>query len=73
MGLSVVVPLVWTTSIVSAFCRVVLGLSPAAARRRVALHLVLVVCVGGAVVVWAAGGPAALLSYGLRRLSGTWM
>jgi hypothetical protein len=73
MGLSIVVPLVWTTSIVSAFCRVVLGLSPAAARRRVALHLMLVMFVGGAVVVWAAGGPAALLSYGLRRLSGTWM
>src|SRR5262245_40593254 len=67
MGISLVVPLVWTTFIVTAFCRVVLGLSPAAARRRAAIHLALVIIVGSIAVVWAAGGPAALLSYLVRR------
>jgi hypothetical protein len=72
MGLAIVVPVLWTTVIVTAFCRVVLGLTPAAARGRAALHLAVVVLVGGALVVWAAGGPTALLSYALRRLNGMW-
>ena len=73
MGVSAVVPLVWTMFIVAAFCRVVLGLSASAARWRTAMHLALVVIVVSAVVVWAAGGPTALLSYFLRRLNGMWM
>ncbi|HET6958484.1 MAG TPA: hypothetical protein VFI56_17925, partial [Vicinamibacterales bacterium] len=67
MAISLVVPLVWTTFIVTAFCRVVLGLSPTAARRRAAIHLALVIIVGSIGVMWAAGGPAALLSYLVRR------
>ena len=67
MAISLVVPLLWTTFIVTAFCRVVLGLPPAAARGRAAIHLALVIIVGAIGVVWAAGGPAALLSYLVRR------
>jgi hypothetical protein len=73
MALSIVIPLVWTTFIVTAFCRVVLGLTPAAARWRAGFHLVLVLILGGTLVLWAAGGPVALLSYVLRRLSGMWI
>jgi hypothetical protein len=67
MAMSIVVPLVWTTFIVTAFCRVVLGLPPSAARWRAAMHLTLVFIIGAIAVVWAAGGPAALLSYLVRR------
>jgi hypothetical protein len=69
MGIAILVPLVWTTFIVAAFCRVVLDLTPAAARWRATWHLAVVVIVGSALAVWAAGGPAAILSYTLRRLS----
>ena len=72
MAASFVVPFVWTTTIVVAFCRVVLGLEPTAARRHAAVHLLLVVIVGSALVLWAAGGPAALLSYVVRRWNGMW-
>jgi hypothetical protein len=71
MGIAIIVPLVWTTFVVAAFCRVVLGLTPTGARWRVALHFGLVLIVGSALTVWAAGGPAAILSYALRRLSAT--
>jgi hypothetical protein len=70
IAMSIVVPLVWTTLIVTAFCRVVLDLSPRAARRHAAFHLAMACAIGGALVVWAAGGPAALVSYLLRRLIG---
>lgn len=67
---SIVVPLVWTTLIVTAFCRVVLDLPPTAARRHAAFHLAMVCAIGGGLVVWAAGGPTALVSYLIRRLIG---
>ena len=69
---TVVVPAVWTEIIVSAFCREVLGLPPMAARRRTAAHLALALIVGGVLVVWAAGGPTAILSYAVRRVKGVW-
>jgi hypothetical protein len=69
MVFSIVIPLVWTTTIVTAFCRVVLGLTAAAARWRSAVHLLLVLILGSALVVWAAGGPMAIISYVLRRLT----
>jgi hypothetical protein len=72
MGMSAVVPLVWTMFIVAAFCRAVLGLTATEARWRTAMHFVLVLIVISTVVIWAAGGPAALLSYFLRRLNGMW-
>jgi hypothetical protein len=72
MGAAAVVPVVWTAIIVSAFCREVLGLTPTAARWRASAHLALVLIVGGALIVWAAGGPTAILSYAVRRLSGVW-
>jgi hypothetical protein len=70
MGVSAIVPLVWTTFIVAAFCRVVLGMAPVNARRRAILHTAMVLVVGTALVVWAAGGVAALSSYLLRRVNG---
>ncbi|HUK35030.1 MAG TPA: hypothetical protein VLV86_14020 [Vicinamibacterales bacterium] len=68
MGLAFIVPLVWTTVIVAAFCRVVLGLAAADASRRAALHLATVVIVVAALATWAAGGPAAIVSYVAHRL-----
>jgi len=70
MGISAIVPLVWTPFIVGAFCRVVLDVTPAGARRRVILHMAMVLVVASALVIWAAGGAAALSSYLLRRVSG---
>lgn len=70
MGLSAIAPLVWTPFIVAAFCRVVLGLTPSGARLRVILHMAMVFIVAAALVVWAAGGVAALSSYMLRRVNG---
>ena len=70
MGVSVIAPLVWTAFIVGAFCRVVLGATPARARRRVMLHMAMVLIVGVALAAWAAGGVAALSSYMLRRVNG---
>lgn len=70
MGISAIAPLVWTAFIVGAFCRVVLGVTPAGARRRAILHVAMVLIAGSAFVIWAAGGFAALSSYLLRRVSG---
>src|SRR5215471_5515013 len=53
MAASFVVPFAWTAIIVSAFCRVVLGLEPETARRRTAAHVLLVLIVGSALVLWA--------------------
>jgi len=70
MGVSVVVPFVWTAFIVGAFCRVVLDVTPGGARRRVVLHMAMVLTAGFALAIWAAGGPAALWSYMVRRVNG---
>ena len=70
MGVSIIAPFVWTTFIVGAFCRVVLDVTPGGARRRVVLHMTMVLIAGVALAIWAAGGPAALSSYLLRRLNG---
>lgn len=69
IGISAIAPLVWTTFIVGAFCRVVLDVTPAGARRRVVLHLAMVSIVGSALVIWSAGGIAALSSYIVRRVN----
>jgi hypothetical protein len=58
VALSAVVPSAWTTAIVAAFCRIVLGASPSEARARAVVHLTLVWIVGLTYMVWAAGGTA---------------
>jgi hypothetical protein len=58
VALSAVVPSAWTTAIVAAYCRIVLGASPSEARSRAAVHLAFVWIVGVTYMVWAAGGTA---------------
>jgi len=70
MGISIIAPFVWTAFVVAAFCRVVLDVTPGGARRRVALHMAMVLVAGFALAIWAAGGAAALSSYLLRRVNG---
>lgn len=70
MAISIVAPFVWTAFIVGAFCRVVLDVPRDGARRRVVLHMAMVLVAGGALATWAAGGVGALSSYMLRRVSG---
>jgi hypothetical protein len=69
VGLTGIVPIVWTTFIVAAFCRAVLGTTPAAACWRAGIHLGAVVIVASTLFTISAGGGAALLSYALRRLA----
>jgi hypothetical protein len=69
VGLTSVVPIVWTTYIVAAFCRTVLRTTPAAGRWRAGIHVGAVVIVVAALFAISAGGGAALLSYALRRLT----
>lgn len=70
MGVSIIAPFVWTAFIVGAFSRVVLDVTPGGARRRVVLHMAMVLIAGFALAIWAAGGAAALSSYLLRRVNG---
>lgn len=69
VGFTSVVPIAWTTFIVAAFCRTVLGTTPAAARWRAGIHVGAFVIVAAALFTISAGGGAALLSYALRRLT----
>jgi hypothetical protein len=69
VGLTSLVPIVWTTFIVAAFCRTVLRTTPAAARWRAGIHVGAVVIVAATLFAISAGGGAALLSYALRRLT----
>ncbi len=55
------VPSLWTTAIVAAFCRTVLRTSRAGARWRAALHFLVVWAIGLSYVAWAAGGWFQLL------------
>ena len=68
MGLSFLAPLAWTRVITSAFFQTVLGMDPSTARRRASLHLMIVVIVTSALVLWAAGGLLASVSYIMQRL-----
>jgi hypothetical protein len=61
LALSAVVPAAWTTIIVSAFCRTVLGTTPSGARCRAAAHFVTVWAIGLTYVAWSAGGWFQLL------------
>ena len=58
---------VWSAFISSAFCRTVLGAPPAVARRRTAIHLIVMLAVALTLAVWAAGGVDAITSY-IQRL-----
>jgi hypothetical protein len=69
MGVSFLVPLAWTSVITSAFFQTVLGMDPSTARRRTSLHLVIVVVVASAFVLWASGGFWASASYIVQRLN----
>jgi hypothetical protein len=69
MGLSFLVPLAWTSVITNAFFQMVLGMDPSTARRRASLHLVIVVVVASAFVLWASGGFWASASYIMQRLN----
>ena len=69
IGVTATVPLLWTAFIVAAFCRAVLGTSPAGARWRAGIHLGAVSLVASTLFIIAAGGGAALFSYALRRIA----
>jgi hypothetical protein len=68
MAITFAVPTVWTTFIITAFCRRVLGAMPAGARWRAALHQVVSIAVVVTLALWAAGGLASVTSYILRML-----
>ena len=69
VGLTAIVPVVWTTFIVAAFCREVLGTTAASARWRAGIHLGAVVIAASTLFAISAGGGAALLGYAMRRLA----
>jgi hypothetical protein len=69
IGLTLIVPAVWTAFIVSAFCRTVLGMTREAARWRAAIHLGLFVLVASMLFIINAGGVASVFSYALRRMA----
>jgi hypothetical protein len=69
IGLTALVPLIWTAFIVTAFCRTVLGTTAAGARWRAWIHLAAVIIVGSTLFIISAGGGAAVLSYTLRRIA----
>lgn len=54
--LTAVVPAVWTTIIVSAFCRTVLNATPSGARWRAVAHLMVVGAITLNFIAWSAGG-----------------
>ena len=62
-------PVVWSAFIGSAFCRTVLGATSAGARRRTAVHIIVMLAVTLTLAVWAAGGVDAITSY-MQRLPG---
>jgi hypothetical protein len=64
-----VVAVIWSTEIETSFCRVVLGDTPDAARARIAVHQAVMLTIVAAVVLWAAGGFAAVTSYVARMLA----
>ena len=66
LGLTFVVPVVWSTLVETAYCRAVLHSTPADARRRVALHQALMLAIVVAMVLWAVGGPNNLVAFGSR-------
>jgi hypothetical protein len=72
MGVSIVVPLLWTGVLTSAFFRTVLGLNVWTARGRAMLHLAIVVIVILALGLWAAGGISGTLGYVVRRWDALW-
>jgi len=70
IGATAVVPILWTTFIIAAFCRTVLRATPAGARWRAGFHLAAFVIMVSTLFTISAGGGAALLSYAMRRLAG---
>jgi hypothetical protein len=68
IGLTVIAPTAWTTFIVAAFCRTILGVTPAGARVRAGLHLAAFVVVSSTLFIVSAGGGVAVWSYMARRL-----
>lgn len=68
MAVTVLVPIIWTTFIVTAFCRAVLGATPAGARKRAALQQTMALTTIVVLALWAAGGVDAVVSYTMRLL-----
>ena len=68
MAVTVLVPIIWTTFIVTAFCRAVLGATPAGARWRAALQQTMALTTLVTLALWAAGGVDAVVSYTMRLL-----
>jgi hypothetical protein len=69
IGLTAVVPTVWTTFIIAAFCRTILRTTPAGALARAGLHLAAFIIVVSTLFIISAGGSNAVWSYVLRRLN----
>jgi hypothetical protein len=69
IGFTATVPTIWTAFLVEAFCRTVLGTTPAGARWRAGIHLGAFVLVASVLFVISAGGSAAVFSYVLRRIT----
>jgi hypothetical protein len=67
---SAVVPAVWTSFIVSAYCRTVLATTASGARWRVAMHQALVWSTALTYIAWASGGwRLGLLAFLVRRFA----
>ena len=64
--LGAVVPAIWTAVIVSAFCRRVLDLPPAAARGRAAVHVAVTWSIVFSYMAWASGGWFQIFDAALR-------
>jgi hypothetical protein len=63
-----IVPVVWTNVLLHSYCRVVLGMSGVAARRRVAVEQTAAWLLVTAYVLFAAGGANGVLSFVARQI-----
>jgi hypothetical protein len=68
IGLTAIVPTIWTTFIIAAFCRTILRATPRGAFARAGLHLAAFIMVVSTLFIISAGGGKAIWSYALRRL-----
>jgi hypothetical protein len=69
LAVTFAVPVCWSAFIEAAYCRVVLGATPARARAKTALHQAIMLTVVGSSVIWAAGGVDSVTSWLARTLT----
>jgi hypothetical protein len=67
IALTAIAPTIWTTFIIAAFCRTILGVSSRGAWVRAGLHVAAFIVVASTLFIISAGGGVAVGSYMTRR------